>query len=77
MLLFVVAKDEKTLKWLELHHRQAASVTIGTGVPLLGEPNLHDRHAYGVKMWEKDASRGLTRSAENKEMQQLCCRQVD
>ncbi len=33
ILLFVVAENKQTPEWLELHHRQAASVTNGTVVP--------------------------------------------
>ncbi|WP_420178754.1 hypothetical protein [Paenarthrobacter sp. TA1.8] len=33
LLLFVVAENKQTPEWLELHHRQAASVTNGTVVP--------------------------------------------
>ncbi|UKA48945.1 hypothetical protein LFT48_16085 [Arthrobacter sp. FW305-123] len=44
-LLFVVAKNEKTPEWLELHHLQAVSITDGTVVPLAGEHYLHYTHA--------------------------------
>ncbi|MET3370112.1 UNVERIFIED_CONTAM: hypothetical protein ABIE34_003380 [Jeotgalibacillus campisalis] len=55
LLLFVVAENEKTPEWLELHHRQAASVMNGTVVPLPGE-HYHHTHAGeiadGVREWE-------------------------
>lgn len=60
LLLFVVAENKQTPEWLELHHRQAASVTDGTVVPLPGEHYLHHTHAGeiadGVREWE--AGRG-------------------
>ncbi|WP_370629019.1 alpha/beta hydrolase [Paenarthrobacter nitroguajacolicus] len=56
LLLFVVAENKQTPEWLELHHRQAASVTNGTVVPLPGEHYLHHTHAGeiadGVREWE-------------------------
>ncbi len=60
LLLFVVAENKQVPEWLELHHRQAASVTNGTVVPLPGEHYLHHTHAGeiadGVREWE--AGRG-------------------
>ncbi|BCW64219.1 hypothetical protein [Arthrobacter sp. StoSoilB22] len=60
LLLFVVAENKQTPEWLTLHHRQAASVTNGTVVPLPGEHYLHHTHAGeiadGVREWE--AGRG-------------------
>ncbi|MDI2035751.1 putative aminoacrylate hydrolase RutD [Paenarthrobacter nitroguajacolicus] len=56
LLLFVVAENKKTPEWLELHQRQAASVTDGTVVPLPGEHYLHHTHAGEiadeVRAWE-------------------------
>ncbi|GAA3283696.1 alpha/beta fold hydrolase [Paenarthrobacter aurescens] len=56
LLLFVVAENKQTPEWLELHHRQAASVTNGTVVPLPGEHYLHHTHADevadGFRDWE-------------------------
>ncbi|MEV7663025.1 alpha/beta hydrolase [Paenarthrobacter sp. NPDC089316] len=45
LLLFVVAENKQNPEWLELHRRQAASVTNGTVVPLSGEHYLHHTHA--------------------------------
>lgn len=60
LLLFVAAENKQTPEWLELHHRQAASVTDGIVVPLPGEHYLHHTHAGeiadGVREWE--AGRG-------------------
>lgn len=58
LLLFVVAENEKTPEWLELHHRQAASVTNGTVVPLPGEHYLHDTHAEETLMGSGSGRRG-------------------
>ena len=44
-LLFVVTENKQTGEWLELHHRQAASVTNGTVVPLPAEHYFHHTHA--------------------------------
>jgi hypothetical protein len=44
LLLFVVAENKPTPEWLELHHRQAASVMNGTVVPLPGEHYLRHTH---------------------------------
>ncbi|WP_364306658.1 alpha/beta hydrolase [Paenarthrobacter nitroguajacolicus] len=56
LLLFVVAENKQTPEWLELHQRQAASVTNGTVVPLPGEHYLHHTHAGeivdGFRDWE-------------------------
>ena len=46
LLLFVVAENKQVPEWLELHHRQAASVTNGTVVPLAGRA-LPPPHARG------------------------------
>ncbi|AFR30202.1 hypothetical protein [Arthrobacter sp. Rue61a] len=48
LLLFVVAENKQTPEWLELHHRQAASVTDGTVLPLPGEHYLHHTHAKEI-----------------------------
>ncbi|MFJ4267054.1 alpha/beta hydrolase [Paenarthrobacter nicotinovorans] len=56
LLLFAVAENKQTPEWLDLHHRQAASVADGTVVPLPGEHYLHHTHAGeiadGVRAWE-------------------------
>ncbi|UKA48948.1 hypothetical protein LFT48_16105 [Arthrobacter sp. FW305-123] len=46
LLLFVVAENKQVPEWLELHHRQGASVTIGIVVPLPGRA-LPPPHARG------------------------------
>jgi len=60
LLLFAVAENKQNPEWLELHRRQAASVTDGTVVPIPGEHYLHHTHggeiADGVRAWE--AGRG-------------------
>ncbi len=56
LLLFAVAENKQNPEWLELHRRQAASVTDGTVVPIPGEHYLHHTHAGeiadGVRAWE-------------------------
>ena len=56
LLLFAVAENKQNPEWLELHRRQAASVTDGTVVPIPGEHYLHHTHAGeladGMRAWE-------------------------
>ncbi|WP_364306661.1 hypothetical protein [Paenarthrobacter nitroguajacolicus] len=56
-------REQANPEWLELHHRQTASVTNGTVVPLPGEHYLHHTHvgeiADGVKEWEAGSPSGL------------------
>ncbi|WP_350352268.1 alpha/beta hydrolase [Microbacterium sp. A8/3-1] len=56
LLLFVQKQNKTVPEWLDLHERQAASVTDGTVIPLAGDHYLHHTHAKdivdGFLAWE-------------------------
>ncbi|MFE4196502.1 alpha/beta hydrolase [Paenarthrobacter sp. NPDC056912] len=56
LLLFVVSDNAKNPDWLDLHKRQASSVSDGTVVPLPGDHYLHHAHSPEIagkfREWE-------------------------